>query len=198
MNREKWLQNATDIMRSGLFKQHGYMIPEDVKISCGFPPTGGTARKMTVGVCFPRSASNAKINEIFINPTRSEMISTAENSYSGVLGTLVHELVHAVDDRQHGHKKPFKDIATRVGLTSKMTATKESEELDKYFKDEIISKLGDYPHANIEVNQRKQTTRMFKVECNACGFSYRTSRKMIERISNHICNACGEDSIEVV
>ena len=198
MNREKWLQNATDIMRSGLFKQHGFLIPEDVKISCGFPPTGGTARKMTVGVCFPRSASNAKINEIFINPTRSEMISTAENNHSGVLGTLVHELVHAVDDCQHGHKKPFKDIATRVGLTGKMTATGESEELDKYFKDEIISKLGDYPHANIEVSQRKQTTRMFKVECNACGFSYRTSRKMIERISNHTCNACGEDSIEVV
>ena len=198
MNREKWLQNATDILRSGLFKQHGFLIPEDVKISCGFPPTGGTARKMTVGVCFPRSASNAKINEIFINPTRSQMISTAENSYSGILGTLVHELVHAVDDCQHGHKKPFKDIATRVGLTGKMTATLESEELNKYFKDKIISELGDYPHSNIEVSQRKQTTRMFKVECNACGFSYRTSRKMIERISNHICNACGEDSIEVV
>ena len=126
------------------------------------------------------------------------MISTAENSYSGVLGTLVHELVHAVDDCQHGHKKPFKDIATRVGLTGKMTATLESEELNKYFKDKIISELGDYPHANIEVNKRKQTTRMLKVECNACGFNYRTSRKMIERITNHTCNACGEDSIEVV
>ena len=198
MNREEWLENATGILRAGLFKQHGYEIPKDVKISCGFPPTGGTARKMTIGVCFPRSASKANMNEIFINPTKSAMISTEENNYTGILGTLVHELVHAVDDCKSGHKKPFRDIATRVGLTGKMTSTRESEELNKYFEDEIISKIGDYPHSKIEVSKKKQTTRMLKVECNDCGFSYRTSRKNIERITNHTCNACGEDSIEVV
>ena len=55
MNREQWLENATSILRDGLFKQRGYEIPRDVKISCGFPPTGGTSRKMTIGICFSRS-----------------------------------------------------------------------------------------------------------------------------------------------
>ena len=144
MNGEQWLENATSILRDGLFKQRGYEIPRDVKISCGFPPTGGTSRKMTIGICFSRSSSQANVNEIFINPTKSEMISTEENNYTGILGTLVHELVHAVDDCQNGHMKPFRDIATRVGLIGKMTSTRESEELNKYFEDEIISYIPKY------------------------------------------------------
>jgi hypothetical protein len=40
-----------------------------------------------------------------------------------VLGTLLHELVHAAVGTDHGHKKVFSQEARRVGLTGRPTAT---------------------------------------------------------------------------
>jgi hypothetical protein len=179
--REEYFLEAVEILRNGLFKQKGHEIPP-VKVSCGYPPRGGTGtRKMTLGVCTSRSCSDAQINEIFINPTLSELISTEQEA--GVLGVLVHELVHAVDDCQHGHGKEFRDIAKAVGLEGKMTSTTESEELNRYFENSIIKKLGGYPHASLTVNNKKQGTRMLKVECPVLGcesMAYQSNKQLTE------------------
>ena len=60
INRETWLNKATDIMRKGLFKRSHLEIPKDVKISCGFAPSGNRANKyQTLGVCHNRKSSEA-------------------------------------------------------------------------------------------------------------------------------------------
>ena len=80
------------------------------------------------------------------------------------MGTLVHELIHAIDDCQNGHKKPFRDMAVLVNLEGKMTATTSGEVLIGKLKI-IFDELGAYPHRKIDASQRKkQTTRMIKYE----------------------------------
>ena len=184
MNREEYLLKANEIMRQGLFKDNGFELPEDVQISVGFPLGYRASSKMqTVGQCFSRVASDNNVNNIYINPTQDNTLQ--------VLGILVHEDVHAIDDCQNGHKKAFRDIAVKVGLTGKMRSTTESEELKKYFEDEIISKLGEYPHKKqIVSNRKKQNTRNLKMECIECGFSWRASKTMISRMTNFDCNGC--------
>ena len=191
VTREEWLVKCTNDLRDNLFKNKGHAIPTDVKVSCGFPSRNAReGKKQAVGVCHPRSHSKDNVNEIFLNP--------CEDNSLEVLGTLVHELVHAIDDCKHGHKKPFKDIAVSVGLTGKMTSTKSGPELEEILKG-LILKYGQYPHAKIDTsNRKKQTTRNIKIECSECGFGWRASRKMIERMSNHICNGCGNVSLEIV
>jgi hypothetical protein len=61
-----------------------------------------------------------------------------------------------------------------------MTATVAGETLLIRLR-EIITELGDYPHAKLTpINKKPQSTRMLKVECPDCGWMARTSRKWID------------------
>lgn len=186
-NREEWLNEATHIFRADTFKRNGINIPKDVKVSCGFAPSGNRSRLKTLGVCHNRQSSTANINEIFISPVTSDSLR--------VLDILAHELIHAVDDCKNGHRKPFRDMAVKIGLTGKMTSTTAGEELKSELK-AITKSIGEYPHAEVSVsNAKKQGTRMLKISCTSCEFSYRTSKKNILSITNTICNSCGNDSL---
>lgn len=197
LNRETWLKMVTTKHLSKLFKQAGnYVIPEDVKVSCGFPPSGNRGKKQqTLGVCFNRASSVNEVNEIFISPVLDDT--------SRVLDVLIHELIHAVDDCVHGHKGLFKQIALAVGLEGKMTSTVAGEELQKKLK-AIIDVVGEYPHSELQLSGKKQTTRNIKLACNCCEFSFRTSRKNIELMERKawehtecqiICPACEHGSL---
>tara|TARA_R100001594_G_scaffold5205_5_gene16623 strand:- start:3434 stop:4015 length:582 start_codon:yes stop_codon:yes gene_type:complete len=193
MNRETYLNKATELLKVGTFKRADLVIPHDVKISCGFPPTGNTRNNnKTLGVCHNRESSKAKVNEIFISPVISESLR--------VLDILAHELIHAIDDCKNGHKKAFRDMAISIGLEGKsMTSTHAGERL-KQDLSKIINRLGEYPHQKVSLaaNRKKQGTRMLKVSCNNCEFSYRTSNKNINMMTNKVCNSCGKESLEVV
>jgi len=190
LTREQWLVLGMQELTSKVFQVENIEVPTDIKVSCGFPLTGGkNSRKQTIGNCFSRSASKNEINEIFISPVLSES--------ERVLDVLSHEMIHAIDDCQSGHKGAFRKMAKAIGLEGKMTATTAGEKLTEKLK-EIISRIGNYPHGEVSTNvAKKQTTRNIKVACSECDFSYRTSRKNIELMSNTICNSCGEDSLEV-
>ena len=187
--REEWLRLGMDKLTE-IFADAGIEAPEDVEVSCGFPLTGGKgSRNQTIGNCFARSASEKGINEIFISPVLSDSIK--------VLDVLSHEMIHAIDDCKHGHKKAFRDMALAIGLTGKMTATVAGEELTLKLE-KIVTELGQYPHSAIAVGTgKKQTTRNLKVSCTECEFSYRTSRKNVEIMENFICNSCGENTLEI-
>lgn len=172
--REQWLMQGVDALRP-IFTEAGYEVPERVRVSCGFPG-GGSARKR-IGEAWDPSAANDHVAQIFISPTIEQG--------TRALDILAHELVHVTVGNKHGHKKPFKDCATAIGLTGKMTATVAGDELLAKLT-EIVSKLGDYPHAGLNLSSRKkQTTRMVKVackdpECECGGYTVRTTRKWIE------------------
>ena len=187
-NRETWLLKATSQLQTKVFTPVNLTIPHDVKISCGFAiGSRAGSKKMTLGVCHPRSHSEDLINEIFMSPQIDDSLQT--------LGTLAHELIHAIDDCKNGHKKAFRDMAHAIGLTGQMRSTTETPELIEILKT-IVDDLGEYPHAKIILNKRpKQGTRNIKIECtddngNGCGFSFRTSQKNADMIQVVTCPAC--------
>ena len=188
-NREQWLLSATDELKA-LFKQAGETVPNDVKVSCGFPLGFRAGSKhQAIGVCHPRSHSESGVNEIFINPNQDDSLR--------VLDVLVHELIHAIDDCQSGHGAPFRRIALAVGLTGKMTATVASPELEEKLK-VILEKLGEYPHAKIQAVKKKQSTRMIKhVSENDCGAIIYASRKQSEE-NPMMCANCTIESEEPI
>ncbi len=194
LTRENWLNEAKNLLQKGVFKTAKLTIPKDVKISCGFAlGTRKTkaSRFLTLGVCHPRSHSSANVNEIFMSPQNDDTIKT--------LGVLAHELIHAIDNCKNGHGKIFRDMAHAIGLEGKMTMTTESPVLIVELK-KIAKKLGKYPHAEILLSARKkQTSRNIKIECTddngkGCGFSYRTSRKNFELITNFTCPSCQNEA----
>ena len=173
-----------------MFKQAGYEIPE-VKISCSWALGTADKNKKTLGQCVPRSWSKANINEIMIMPT----VDDSEQ----VIDTLAHELVHAVDDNKSGHGAGFRKICLAVGLngSTQMRYACAGDELKQTIS-EIVKDIGLYPHSELQIHKRKkQSTRMLKVSCTECNFSYRTSRKNIGMMANTICNGCGSDSLEI-
>jgi len=197
LSRENYLIQATDIMRKSLFKPKGYKVPK-VELSISWATRGNRNRKgdaKTLGQCFSKSCHAGNINQIVITPNYDG--STIQGSLD-ILGTLVHELVHAVNDCVSGHGQAFKDCALAVGLTMPMRSTGESEELKEYLRKNILDKLGLFPHKKVTLNgTKKQTTRNIKVECYCCGFSFRTSRKnidMMDEISH--CLACNEGVLQ--
>jgi hypothetical protein len=181
--REAYLLAATEKLRTGLFLEHGVNIPE-VRVSVGFPG-GGSARKR-IGEYWHASAIKDGIPQIFISPVLNDAIDA--------LDVLVHELVHACTPGA-GHKKPFKDLGLKVGLVGKPKSMGAGPDL-KVRLNAMVSELGPYPHAGINLQDRKkQTTRLNKCECQSCGYTVRVTQKWLE-IGAPIC-PCNGESMEV-
>lgn len=193
LNRETYLQEATKILRKSLFSPKGYTVPK-VKLSVSWASRGNSSRKTKSGVsvlgqCYPTQLSDDGLNHVIITPALDG--STLEGSLR-ILGVLVHELVHAVDNCESGHGQAFKQCATAVGLTGQMRSTGESEWLQNLMTEKILKKLGLFPHQTLKTGGRKQSTRNIKVSCDCCDFSFRASRKNLNMINNFDCpTGCG-------
>lgn len=182
--REQWLTRATEVMRSGLFKQAGAEIPT-VRLSVGFP--GGSRGKKAIGQYWPSPLISDQVPQVFISPVIGDPIRA--------LDILVHELVHAVHPTAK-HGKVFKRLAVAVGLTGKMTATVAGPELTAKLK-ALSQELGPYPHGQISLANRpgKQGTRLVKVACPSCEYPVRVTRKWLDDLGAPSC-PCGETMVE--
>ena len=185
--REAWLGKAAVVLNRELLIPSKIGTPEKLHISVGFPAGGRRGKGAhRIGECWQPAASADKHTEIFIHP---EVDNPSE-----VLAILLHELLHASGIWDHG--KGFKDAATKVGLTGKMTATVAGETLTGRLKD-MLRDLPPYPHAALNMSEgkttapKKQSARMIKCECGHCGYSVRTTRKWLD-IGNPVC-PCGEE-----
>ena len=182
-NREAWLTKAAELMR--------VYFPQEVpafRVSVGWP--GGKGKKGNViGQAWRASAADDNMAQVFISPSIVEPIE--------VLATLLHEMVHVVDNNENGHRKPFADIARKVGLKGPWTSTTASETLVPKLN-AVVLKLGEYPHAALnkienETSSHTQTTRMLKAECvNETGYKVRLSRKWLEEYGAPKCACCDE------
>ena len=180
--REGWLQHAVAFIR-GEFPDVD--IPE-VAASCSWPGGGSPARR--IGECWARAASKAGINEVFISPTQEDP--------ARVMGVLAHELAHAVDDCAHGHRAPFTRIARRLGCEGKATSMAPPEPVLAGWAARMLSMHGPFPHRTLDKaqsGQKKQSTRMLKCACGACGAVWRLSAKVLAACEHGMfCPACGE------
>jgi SprT-like family len=162
--REGWLLYSVELLKI-IFDEKGYAVP-NVRVSCAIPST--SRRGNAVGQCWGSSHTDDNVNEIYISPVLYEPVS--------VLDTLVHELVHAVDDCKHSHGKEFKEIAIRIGLQGKMRGASAGPELKSRLGKVaavLISEYGPYPHSKMRVpttiNQRSR--KHPKSQCKKCGFT---------------------------
>lgn len=182
--REQWL-NAAVAELSGLFEALAEPVPP-VRVSVGWP--GGRGKKATtIGQCWKSTASADGVPQVFISP----VLDDAQK----VLATLLHELVHAVDDCQNGHKGRFVSLAKKVGLVGPWTATTAGDALAETLK-AMTETLGEYPHAALMPSLSgvpKQTTRMLKVECvNESGYMARMTKTWLDQHGAPICPHCNE------
>lgn len=186
--REGWLVSAINALGAGIFADAAITLPA-VRVSVGWP--GGRGKKNTViGQCWNTSAAADGVAQLFISPVLDDA--------ARVLDVLIHEMIHAVDDCQNGHKGPFAKMAKRVGLTGKMTATVASPELAERLAS-LAEELGAYPHAALTnggstSGPKKQGTRMLKVECPEDGYTIRTTAKWLE-VGLPVC-PCGTEMVQ--
>ncbi len=169
MNRESWLEKATDLLRP-YFKEKGYEIPELVRVSCGWPSTRAlSSTKRRLGECWHAEGAADGVKQIFISPCLSDSVE--------VLAVLTHELLHAALPDKVGHKKPFKKGCEALGLEGPATSTKAGPELNKLFETFLEQRPGlvsncdlpEYPQSKLDKTSegapKKQTTRMNKIVC---------------------------------
>ena len=170
--REAWLLAAIAELRP-MFTAASLKVPERLKVSCGFPGCGN--RKKRIGECW------AEAKQVFISPML--------DNESRVLDVLCHELIHSCLPAGEKHGQRFKAGMKAIGLEGKAGATVAGPELLKALKP-IVKKLGPYPHKALDLGARpekKQTTRLLKVECPSCGYIARVTRTVIDEKGCPIC-----------
>lgn len=182
MLREEWLNKAVDRMGDVLNFYTEREIPE-VLISVGFPSSGGLGKKKRViGQCWSQFSDGEVLGkpQIFVSPLLNEKVD--------VLGTILHELIHAVDLGQSGHRGDFAKMAKQCGFLKPFTSSTPGDELANRLH-VIAEELGEYPHEKLTHNPKikKQTTRMKKLFAEDCSCLIRVARKYIEIEGNFKC-----------
>jgi hypothetical protein len=189
-DREAWLYRLTESL-SPVFRQAGIILPAKVRIAPGWPlnrRAGKKTKSEAIGQCWARRCSADGTSEIFVSPVLDDGVEVG--------ATLIHELIHAVDNCEHGHRGPFRKMALAVGLTGKMRATTAGPELKERLN-AVIGEIGPYPHARLDADQAqgKQRTRLVKVICRRCKYAIWTTRMWLD-MGTPTC-VCGGQMIEV-
>lgn len=189
INRESWLTNAVGLMRDRLFPSKGFEVPKEIRISVGFPKGSRGKGAHSIGQCWAAVASADKHFEVFIHP---ELVEPTR-----ILDVVAHEIAHVVAGHDTGHGKGFREIATKIGLTGKMTATVAGEDLIPVLRD-YSAFLGAYPHASLSSERgkgpKKQGTRLLAATCPDCGYKIRVTQKWIDTAGLPTCPCGGEFS----
>lgn len=191
--REDWLRQATIALRP-LFKQAGYEVPGNVRVSVGFPSGRGRLDRV-IGQCWSRVCSTDNHWEIFLTPTMDEQTK--------VLATLVHELGHTILP-DAGHRKPFADLCRAMYLKGPWTATSPAEGFDTEIEARVMAFVRwPFPHARMSIRGEilspvprdpgtpgepeeppgrigKAGTRLLKCTCPECGYTVRVTRKWLD------------------
>lgn len=172
LNREMWLGVVMDELRP-MFKQAGYPLPKNVRVTCGFPSTHArSALKRAIGESWTSDASGDGTYEVLISPVEEDSVKAG--------AILAHELAHISAGHQHGHRGPFVECIRAIGLEGKPTATSAGDAFISFMKG-VIKLYGKYPHAALDVNpERKvQGTRLLKCWCPECGYTARITAKWL-------------------
>lgn len=169
VNREQWLMAAVEHI-APIFEMRGYSIPP-VKVSVGFPSSGGKGRHL--GQCWSSKSAVDGINQIFIAPHLQTPFD--------FLDTLVHELVHAVDDCESGHGENFKKIAIDVGLKGPMRSAGAGDLL-KQDLIRIANILGTFPHGRLSLPIRtmQKAPKRPGAKCAKCGYEVVMLKKHLD------------------
>jgi len=166
--REEWLMEAVEQIRP-IFERVGYQVPP-VKVSIGFPSTGSKGRHL--GQCWSTKSSEDGLNQIFLAPHLETPVE--------YLDTLVHELVHAVDNCSSRHGAGFKKIAKDVGLKGPMRSASAGELLIKRLV-KISDSLGCLPHGRLKIQKAPSNAGVKRpgAKCLKCSYEIVMLKKFL-------------------
>ncbi len=168
LTRESWLMAGVERI-TPIFAAQGHEVPQ-VRVSIGWPGTG--QRSTTIGECWPSSRATDGVNQIFIVPSLVEAVQ--------VLDVLTHELVHAVDDCQHGHGKEFKEIALSVGLQGPRMRSASAGDKLKARLAAIAAELGAFPHGALTRRPpRARNPEPPRARCPQCEYRLAIPKKFL-------------------
>jgi hypothetical protein len=177
--REEYLNAFIEGARPHFERVHA-PLPSNVRVAVGFTSRG--VRGSRIGECWSDAASGDGHFEIFIKPTLADTAT--------ICATLTHELIHAAVGLDKGHNLVFKRVCVALGLGGKATATVPNQEWYAWALP-IIERLGHMPYGALSGDQssarKKQATSLLKMECPACGWLARVTRKHIEPHSHLNC-----------
>lgn len=146
--RESWLQAAIDMLRDR-FREIGLPIPDRIRVAVGFGPDGARQESSTItGVTLSKRCSADGVIEIWVSPENSTTID--------MLGTLIHELIHACLDSLGNqdwweHTGSFAKAGQALGLTGAMRSSVPGPELEPVLG-AIARSLGPYPGAVVTLS----------------------------------------------
>ena len=152
--------------------------PNKVRYACSLQDTGMAASNALAHVHFAHATGN---NHHEIRMGVHVGGRQLKDDSARVADILLHEMIHTCAPRS-GHGGAFKAIAHQMGLVGKMTATVASEECRTALWEQVVTRLGKYPHQAVKLTprgQRGKGSRLIKVICPTCAFNMRTTRKWI-------------------
>jgi len=173
----KWLVN-----RFGGKPSHYNFTHNKVRYSCSLmgDASSGMASGGALAHCHYMEATGNQYDEIRMNVTLGGR--KTKNDSCRVADILLHEMLHTCS-RGHGHRGAFKVLAETLGLEGKMTSTVATSELREAIWEQVVTRLGKYPHKAVVLiprGQRKKGSRLIKCTCPNCKFNFRTTRKWID------------------
>lgn len=181
--RQEWVEKALVRLRSH-FLSCGYKVPDNIRVTIGWPK-GGRKR---IGECFFTEASNDKHFEIFVSPELGKG-SKFKDQY--VMEVMAHEICHTIAGYEAGHNKPFKVIATAIGLEGKMTSTVPGASMLKVIA-AFEEANGPYPAGALSRSmQKKKATYLIKCACPDCDYICYVTQKHLDK-GDPICPVDGE------
>lgn len=134
--RQRWLARALTELRSYTASM-GLILPTRLAVRVGRPQVieGLPAR----GECWSAVSAPEGMPTIVISDLLTDPVE--------ILGVLLHELIHSVDEQNTGHGDWFKSWSEHLGLVG-LTSTTVGQKLYPRLK-QLADSLGAYPESNI-------------------------------------------------
>lgn len=179
--REAWLAAAVEAFRPRL-KPHGD-LPKKLHVLVSW--LKGASDKAIGAHYGPQWATDGSVH-LMISPVLGQ-------DAARVLDVLLHELLHALGHKNHGG--PFKEAATALGLTGRMTATVAGPELRQDLE-KLAKQLGPYPHAPMQLAKKPKEPagekRMLKFTSPVVKYSAWVTVKQAEEHGAPRCPVSGK------
>jgi hypothetical protein len=182
-SREDWLLAVVEVARP-MFADVGSPLPETVRVGIG-----RTTRKSYLGECWASQQSDDGHREIWIKPYTRDPMS--------IIAVLIHELSHAALPFEIKHKKPFVDLARKMFLEGKPTATYGGEPFQEVWKP-LLPQFGEYPGGILNerallADKAPAQKAHLKMCCNTCEINFWITPKFIKKVSQFQCidEGCG-------
>lgn len=182
MTREEWLLTAAQKISEEVLTPLEAKVPPYC-ISVGFPK-GRHGRTKAVGQCWSPTLAKDQRAHIFVTPERDGAEAPA------IIGTILHELLHAVAGTKCGHRGEFARLAKAVGLLKPLTCTNPSEVLVARLN-AISAAVGPFPHGALQPLEKvKKGSRLRLWEC-ACPVGTKGKKARVASDEwNVTCNNC--------